>query len=143
MTTVLDLHPTPGHPGGVVAAVHEALDGVDVDGLSPDHYAGTIAELARARSRLHALELRLVAAAERTTLAADAGCASTGAWLSRQTRSGTASAARAVRLATDLDDRLPATPQALSDGELSTDHASVIAHATAQLPAGLGARFGT
>ena len=65
----LDLHPEPGHPGAVVAAVHEAIDGVVVDGLRPDQYAGAIAELARARSRLHALELELVAAAEKARVA--------------------------------------------------------------------------
>ena len=117
MTAVLDLHPAPGHPGAVVAAVHEALDGVVVDGLRPDQYAGTIAELARARSRLHALELELVAAAEKARVAdGRPGARRRGAWLSRQTRSGGAAAARTVRLATDLHDRLPATTDALSEG---------------------------
>jgi hypothetical protein len=137
MSAALDLHPTPGHPAAVVAAVHEALDGIEVEGLSPDQYATTIAELARARSRLHAVELALVAAAERSTVAADAGCSSTGAWLSRQTRSGGAAAARAVKLATDLHDRLPVTAGALSDGTLSPEHAAAIAHATSRLPARL------
>jgi hypothetical protein len=134
MTAVLDLHPTPGHPAAAVAAVHEVLDGVVVEGLAPREYAGVVAEAARARSRLHALELRLVAAAERTQVAREAGCASTGAWLSKQTRSGTATAARAVKLATDLDDHLPATSAALAEGVVSTEHASVIAHATSRLP---------
>jgi hypothetical protein len=137
MSAALDLHPTPGHPAAVVAAVHEALDGIEVEGLAPDLYATTIAELARARSRLHAVELALVAAAERSTVAADAGCSSTGAWLSRQTRSGGAAAARAVKLATDLHDRLPVTADALSDGTLSPEHAAAIAHATSRLPARL------
>ncbi|WP_432478319.1 DUF222 domain-containing protein [Nocardioides sp. GXQ0305] len=137
MSTVLDLHPTPGHPAAAVAAVHEALDGVDVDGVAPGDYAGVVAEAARARSRLHALELRLVAAAERSQVAREAGCASTGAWLSKQTRSGTATAARAVKLATDLDDHLPATSAALAEGSVSTEHASVIAHATSRLPRNL------
>ncbi len=70
-------------------------------------------------------------------MATAAGCASTGAWLSRQTRSGGAAAARTVRLATDLHDRLPATTDALSDGLVSPEHAAVIAHATSRLPAGL------
>ena len=137
MTGVLELHPAPGHPGAVVSAVHEALDGVVVDGLRPDQYAATIAELARARSRLHALELELVAAAEKARVADEAGCSSTGAWLSQQTRSGGAAAARAVKLATDLHDRLPVTTEALSEGTVSREHASAIAHATSRLPAGL------
>ncbi|QZY29514.1 HNH endonuclease signature motif containing protein [Nocardioides coralli] len=139
MTAVLDLHPAPGHPAALVAAVHEALDDVRVDGLGPEELAGTIAELSRARSRLHALELRLVAAAERSSVARDAGCASTGAWLSRQTRSGTAAASREVKLAADLNAKLPATQAALGAGEVSTEHAAVIAHATQRLPGGLSA----
>ncbi len=137
MTAALALHPHPGHPAAVVAVVHEALDGVHVEALRPDEYADTLASLSRARSRLHALELRLVAAAERSGVASEAGCSSTGAWVSQQTRSGSAQAARDVRLAVDLDDHLPATSSALGQGDISPEHASVIGHATSRLPRGL------
>ena len=66
----------------------------------------------------------------------------TAAWLSRQTRSGSAESARAVRLATELAPGSPAEPtrptaQALSSGAVSPDHAAVIVQATSSLPAGL------
>ncbi|WP_432476474.1 DUF222 domain-containing protein [Nocardioides sp. GXQ0305] len=139
MTAVLDLHPTPGHPAAAAAAVHEALDAVDGDvtGLAPEQYARVIAELARARSRIHALELKLVAAADRSRVAETAGCASTGSWLSSVTRSGTAAASRSTKLAKELDDKLPATQSGLAEGEISAEHAAVIAHAIAKLPRGL------
>lgn len=129
----------PGHPAAVVAAVHEILDAADGDAgaLAPDDFAPTIAELARARSRLHALELAVVAAASKSSVVEDAGCASTGAWLSRQTRSGTAAASRATKLATDLDERLPTTRSQLAEGEISSEHAAVIANAVSRLPKGL------
>ena len=139
MTAVPDLPSTTGDPAAVAAGVHELLDacGGEVTSLAPEQFAATIAALSRARSRIHALELKLVAAAERSSVAAGAGCASTGSWLSQQTRSGTAPAARSVKLAVDLDDHLPATSAALAAGALSAEHASVIAHAASGLPKGL------
>ncbi|QZY30648.1 HNH endonuclease signature motif containing protein [Nocardioides coralli] len=135
MSPVLELHAPPsGHPAAVVAAVHEVLDRVEVAGLPADQLAATVTEWERALHRMEAIKLRLVAAAERSTVAEDAGCASTGAWLSRQTRTGTAAAAREVRLARDLDAQLPATRAALGAGEVSAEHAAVIAHAASRLP---------
>ena len=63
----------------------------------------------------------------------------TSAWLAAQTRAGGADAAREVRLATALDDDLPATAAALGSGALSPAHATVIAATTARLPASLSA----
>jgi hypothetical protein len=134
MTAALDLHPDPGHPAAVAAMLHEALDGVSLEGVASGELTAAVSEWERAIRRMESVRLRLVAAAERSTVAADAGCASTAAWLSQQTRSGTAAAARSVRLATDLDTQLPATRGALADGEISPQHASVIAHAAARLP---------
>ncbi|QZY28448.1 HNH endonuclease signature motif containing protein [Nocardioides coralli] len=113
MSLVVELAPPPpGHPAAVAAAVHEALDHVDADGVPADQLAATVAEWERALHRMAAIKLRLLAAAERSTVAEDARCASTGAWLSRQTRTGTAAAAR----------------------EVSTEHAAVIAQAASRLP---------
>ncbi len=134
VTAALDLHPTPGHPAAVAAGVHELLDEALTDDLPAGQYAATIAELARARSRLHALELRLVAAADAAKIHQTTGHTSTGAWLSSQTRTGTAAATRQVTLAGALQDHLPATAAALAHGEVSAEHATVIAHATRQLP---------
>ena len=55
MAAVLDLHPTPGHPAAAVAIVHEALDGIEVEALSPDQYAATIAELGVAEDGMKAM----------------------------------------------------------------------------------------
>lgn len=139
MTAALALQPTLGHPGVVVAAVHGALDGFDADAaVAAEDYGALVAECARARTRLQALELRLVAAADRARVAAVSGARDTAAWLAVQTRGGAAQAARDARLATDLADRLPTTGAALETGQVSTAHARVIAHAMGQLPAGIG-----
>jgi len=134
MTALLHLHPDPGHPGAVVAGVHEALDGLGPVELDPGEYAAVVTGVDRAVRRLEALKLRLVAAAERADVPRQSGARSSGAWLATQTRSGSASAAREARLAGDLDDRLGATQAAFGSGEISTAHASVIAHATSCLP---------
>jgi hypothetical protein len=132
-------HPVtaPGHPAAVIAGVHAALDALREVELHDEDYADLVAECARARSRLQAVELGLVAAAERAKVPQRAGARSAGSWLASKTRSGQAQAARDARLASDLDSRLPATAAALSSGEVSTEHASVIASATSKLPPGL------
>ena len=137
MTAALDLNPTPGHPGAVVAAVHEALDEVGEVAVPGVAYAEVVGECARARSRLRALELRLVAAADKAKVPQQSGARSTGAWLAKQTRAGQAASARDVQLAQDLDARLPVTATALDAGDMSAAHASVIADAARRLPAGL------
>ncbi|QWC85019.1 HNH endonuclease [Nocardioidaceae bacterium] len=146
MTSLLDPTPIAGRSRErgareTVSSVHDALDAAGpVEGLSSRECDALIAEVARARARLQAYELRLVAAAAKTTVASDAGVRTTSDWLAARTRTTGAAAARTVGLASDLDDRLPATSQALDAGLVSREHAAVIAHATAQLPAGLSAQ---
>ena len=65
-------------------------------------------------TRLQALKLKLLAAADKAEVALDAGMPGTSAWLAAHTRAGGADAAREVRLATALDDDLPATAAALA-----------------------------
>lgn len=135
MTAVLDLHPTPGHPGAVVAGVHVLLDEVDAAvSLERSEYAAAVGECERAIRRLEALKLSLVGAADQAKVSDLSGHASTSAWLAAKTKAGSAKSARDTRLAGDLREKLPATAAALSHGELSADHASVIAHATRRLP---------
>ncbi|QWC84185.1 DUF222 domain-containing protein [Nocardioidaceae bacterium] len=118
MTSLLD--PTPIAPRSrergpreTVRSVHDALDAAGpVEGLSSAECDALIAEVARARARLQAYELRLVAAAAKTTVASDAGVRTTSDWLAARTRTTGAAAARTVGLATDLSDRLPTTSQA-------------------------------
>ena len=136
MTAALDLHPLPGNPGAVVAAVHEALDELQPveDGSV---VADTVVECERAIRRLEALKLKLLAAADAANVAESTGHSSTGAWLASRTKGGQARCARDVRLASALDDGLPATAQALADGAVSSEHAAVIADAARKLPARL------
>ena len=122
----------------VVARVHEALDQpVEVPDASPEAYAAVVAECARARARIQALELRLIAAADRADVASMTGLATTGAWVAKHTRADQGVAARQASLAHDLDDGLAATAEALSTGLVSAEHARVIAEATRRLPSGL------
>ena len=107
MSALLDLHPTPGHPGVVVAGVHEALDGIGPVELGQGEYAGVVTECERAIRRLEALKLKLVAAADTARVSDRSGHASTAAWLASQTKAGNAKSARDAKLANDLDTKLP------------------------------------
>ena len=138
MTALLDLHPDADAVGvvGVLARVHAALDGAGDLGLVSGDYATAVREVDRAISRLQALKLSLVAAADRAQVAAGSGMTGTGAWLSKATRTTGAVAAGQVALAGALES-LPATGAALRDGAMSAEHAAVIAYATDRLPATL------
>ena len=140
MSALLDLHPDTGHPAVVaVREIHDLLDDLD-DASAPlaaGGYAALVADCDRAVTRLQALKLKLLAAADKAEVALDAGMPGTSAWLAAQTRAGGADAAREVRLATALDDDLPATAAALGSGALSPAHATVIAATNARLPVSL------
>ena len=141
MTALLDLSPAP--PTGVSAGVdelHAVIDRLDVASASPpEQYAVLVADLDRAIRRLEAAKLALVAAADRARVAELSGMSDTTAWLSRQTRSGSAEASRSVRLATALAEQDRPASAALAAGAVSPDHAAVIVQATSSLPAGLDA----
>ena len=114
-----------------------ALDGAGDVSLVSGDYATAVREADRAISRLQALKLSLVAAADRAQVAAGSGMSGTGAWLAKQTRATGASAAGQVALAGALE-TLPATGAARA-GVVCPEHAVVIAAATRQLPTSLGA----
>jgi hypothetical protein len=137
MTAVLDLRPAAGDPvaSGLVA-LHAVLDRLMAHGPSTGDFAMAVREVDRAVARLQAVRLSLVAAADKASVAAGSGMSGTGAWLSKQTRTTGAAAAGQVALAGALES-LPVTGAALRDGELSAEHAAVIADATRQLPATL------
>lgn len=128
-------------PLGTVTALRDIdrlLDQVHPGDVSGGPAAAiALGEVDRAISRLQAVRLSLLAEADRSEIAASAGLTGTSAWLAVSTRQDGGQAARDVRLATALDNGLPATREALAAGELSTEHAQVIATATSQLPAGL------
>jgi hypothetical protein len=142
MTAVLDLHPDAGHPAWAgLVELHAVLDGLCADAaagetLTSSDYAGLVREAERAISRLQAVKLSLVAAADRARVASASGMSGTGSWLSKHTHTTGAAAAGQVALAEALES-LPATGAALREGDVSVEHAAVIAATTRALPSGL------
>ena len=138
---IAPLHPSPPLAAvDGVRQVHAVLDRcAGVGDLSGYAASSLIGELERAVTRLQALKLSLVTVVDKADLAAESGMTGTGAWLAARSRTDGASAAKEVRLAAALDEGLAATRAALGEGELSTEHAHVIAHTARQLPAGLDA----
>src|SRR5689334_10172240 len=134
----------PTHPAPLLAAaaavrqVHAVLDRVgpveELDGYAASHLLGDVDQ---AITRMQALKLSLVARVDQSDVAADAGMTGTAAWLAARSRRDGASAAREVRLATALDGGLTATREALSEGDVTPEHALVIATTAEQLPTGL------
>jgi hypothetical protein len=122
-----------------LARLNASLDdlAVGLAGAGRGEAAAVVPALDRALTRLQALKLAAVAAADRDDVARGSGLPDTGAWLAARTHATGAAAARELSLATALDDRLPATRAALHAGEVSSAHAAVIAAATRQLPATL------
>jgi hypothetical protein len=140
MSTAAALDPGLTGTVEVLRAIDELLDrhvGGDVIGAAAAGSA--LGAVDRVITRLQAVRLSLVAEADRSAVAVESGMTGTGAWLAARTRREGGQAARDVRLATALDHGLDATREALAAGDVSTEHAMVIATATAQLPQGLGA----
>lgn len=133
------LHPAPPLAASEgVQQVHSVLDRCSgVDGLDGYAAAQLLPHVDRALSRLQSFKLSLIAVVDKEEVAADSGMTGTAAWLAAQSRSDGAAAARDVRLATALDEGLDVTRAALADGDLTPDHAHVIARTAAQLPANL------
>ena len=141
MTTSALLGP-PGAAEAVLAGlaqIHRALDQLQASPAEASRTGLAVAEVARAIHRLEAYQLRLVAAAEKSGIAADAGFTDTGAWVARQTTRSRTQAARDVALATQLESGHEATADALEQGLLSPSHASVILRAGEELPEGVSA----
>ena len=125
---------------GFTRALGGALDRVLVCEpafLTVDEKRAVLVELARQRARLEALELGVLAAADRDDVGAETGATSTGAWLSHVTLADRAEAAAKVKLARALDDEYRATAAGLAAGDYSTAHAAVMVKAIADLPADL------
>ena len=131
------LRPIAAHAAEeALGTVHRALDeAAVVPGVTDP--TRLIGEVDRAITRLQALRLDLVRAADRAQVSAVTGASGTAAWLASATRADSASASRDVKLAAALGDSLPATREALAQGTLSTAHAQVIATTTGRLPESL------
>jgi hypothetical protein len=138
MTAVASLRTAPLGTVDVLREIDGLLDRVDTgDVCGGPAAAAAMGDVDRVITRLQAVRLSLVAEADRSEVAAESGMTGTSAWLAASTRRDGGQAAREVRLATALDNELHATREALAAGEMSTEHAQVIATATAQLPEGL------
>lgn len=123
MTSLLDIPRTAPAVGEVVREVHAALDRFECAApADPRELTHAVHEVERARRRLDAARLRLIAEADRADVAAETGMSSTGSWLSRRTHAGTAEASRDVRLATALAEPMPVVDEATAllapDGDL-------------------------
>jgi hypothetical protein len=138
MSAVATLSTVPLGTVEVLREIDQLLDRVDRGDVIGGAAASTaLRAVDRVITRLQAIRLGLVAEADRSAVASESGMTGTGAWLAASTRRDGGQAQRDVRLATALDRGLAATREALAAGEVSTEHAQVIASATAQLPDGL------
>jgi Domain of unknown function (DUF222) len=136
--------PTDG-PGGLaaLAAVVDDLAAQDLDSLSDPARATRVLALRRLLDRLEGQWLKELAAVDGHGAAGadqDQPAPSTTSWLRNRLRMGTGAATSAVRTARALyRGPLTGTARALTDGEISPTHASVLAHGTHDLPAHLAA----
>src|SRR3954467_7263162 len=120
----------PVHPiVGFTRALAGALDRVLVHEpafLSVEDKRALLVDLARQRARLDALELRVLAAADRDDVGAESGATSTGAWLAARTLTDRPETAAKVRLARALEERHRLTATGLAAGDHDRAHAAVI-----------------
>jgi Domain of unknown function (DUF222) len=126
-------HPIVGFAGRL-HAVLDTLVEVPAWSMTRGEQRYALTELARAEGRLAELRLRVLAAADRSDLAADTAATSTGAWLAQATRQTRAAAHADVLLAQALDGPFAATRDALADGLVDVDQARVIIRAIQALP---------
>lgn len=114
----------------------DVLAAVDPARLGDRESAAFLTSLSRAKSRLSAIELRMLAAADVAGTAGRAGAATTDAWAAELLKSDSAPMARQVKLANRLESN-SATQHALAAGRIDAEKAAVIVEADAKLPAGL------
>jgi hypothetical protein len=119
---------------GRVADVHQAIDRLDVSDLADGEHASVLKDLERAKRRLDSAALKVLAAAEKARVGERSGHTGTGSWAASQTRCGGAEGAAQSTLATDIDEALPETGKTLDEGEISAEHARVIAATMRRLP---------
>lgn len=117
-----------------MVAVHRAIDRLDVYELAEGEHAEVLKELERAKRRLEAAALKVLASADRSRVGERAGHTGTGSWASSQTKCDGATGAAQSRLANDLDEGLEPTRKDLEDGRISAEHARIIASAIRRLP---------
>lgn len=111
--------------GNLASAVDELL-AVDVREAPGQQLREETVEISREINRLKAALLQRVEAVDRRGLVPEEGL-TTQAWLWHETRVSPSVAHRTVRLGRDLADVLPLTMAAMTDGDVSEEHAQQIA----------------
>lgn len=101
--------------------------------MTPAEQAEALVASRAQRARLAELELRVLVAADRNSVGADAGATSTAVWLAEATGSTRAACFRDVRLAHALDGAFEATRRALAAGSIDVEQAGVVVHAVQAL----------
>ncbi len=159
MTATLDHHgsdgwlppggPSGGHPVLACVAALEAALGEVGDGccwgLRDGEVVDLVARAHRVAASVEAVQLRLVAEADRRNTATAAATTSTStststaAWLVATQRVSRREASGQVRLAADLDARYERVRAALSEGTVNAEQARVMVAALRHLPAATGA----
>ena len=133
----------PPHPiVGFTRALGAALDRVLVHDpvfLSVADKKTVLVELARQQARLEALQLNVLAAADRDDIGAETGATSTAAWLAHTTLADRVETATKVKLAQALEEQCTLAGAGLAAGDFSVAHATVITRALGELPADLDA----
>ncbi len=117
--------------------VQEVLDDLtDVPewSMTAEEQRTALVELSRAETRLTALRLRVLAAADANAVGTVDASPSTAAWVAHSTRQTRPAAHADLRLATALQTTCPATGAALAEGRVNTAQARAITRAVADLP---------
>src|SRR3954449_883255 len=127
---------TSGHPLARFAhALERLLDdarGISAWTMTPAELQTVLPRLTRAKARLAEVELRVLAEADRHSVGSDVGATDTPAWWAHVTGQRVPAARAAVALAQRLeDDRHQATRQALAQGRVQPEQATVVLDAVA------------
>lgn len=118
-----------GHAPSIVAELHEVLDrllGADLSGLSAAEHEQMVLGVLRAQRRLAAGATDAVAAFDTADVASTSRHHTTKRWLELRARESAGAASQLARTARALRDHLPATRDALADGQVSPQHVSAI-----------------
>src|SRR3954452_1784248 len=103
--------------------------------MTPAELQAVLPRLTRATARLTEVELRVLAEADRHAVGDDVGATDTPAWWAHVTGQRVPAARAAVAMAQRLDDdRHQATRQALAQGRVQPEQATVVLDAVAALP---------
>jgi hypothetical protein len=139
--SVPDPLPAPGLPAdGVAGALDRvgelltALHAVDLQTLPSQELLDTVRRVETLQRQLEGLSAKALAAVEADGLWATTGARSFAAWYRTASGRHTGTARRQVRQARLLRDALPATAQALADGEISADHVAALTRHTTDSP---------